>query len=269
MRGRVAWIISRGREEGRVALSVMKCPELAMSGKLSLLLAKARYHTGRLKRDAVVDCRVARIRFGRESFPFDWYVFDEIFIKRIYRGLRFECASVLDLGAHKGYFAVFALSHCATRVVSFEPEAANFRRLAAAAEGVAGWTVRQEGIAGEAGVRRLRIKEAWSHKLVLDGDDGDGVTVPAVALGDVLGTYAHERQLVKVDIEGAECEALARTPRDLLARIDELVVEAHADAPCRPAAIVAIAEAAGLSSVELDLTHPAPILHFAAAGDAR
>ncbi len=48
-----------------------------------------------------------------------------------------------------------------------------------------------------------------------------------------------------MDIEGAECEALATTPRDLLAHVDELVVEAHADAPCAAADIVAIAEAAG------------------------
>jgi hypothetical protein len=86
-----------------------------------------------------------------------------------------------------------------------------------------------------------------------------------VALADILDIHAGERQVVKMDIEGAECEALARTPPDLLARIDELIVEVHADRRCAPADIVAIAEAAGLNAVDPDLSHSAPILHFEAS----
>lgn len=262
MLGRLAWAFSRGLVEAGEIFDLRKCPELTLGGKLSLLVAKARYHARALKRDAVVDCKIAQIRFGRESFPFDWYVFQEIFIRRTYEHLRFERASVIDLGAHNGYFAVFALSHGATKVVSFEPEAANFQRLAATAEGVTGWTVRREAIGGEGGLRRLQIREAWSHTLVLHGDEGDIVTVPVAALADVIEKYPGERQVIKVDIEGAECEALAETPRELLARVDELVVEAHADAPCRPSDIVAIAESAGLHGVEIDLNHRAPVLYF-------
>ncbi len=241
---------------------MLRCPELTPSGKLSLLGAKLRYHARRLNHDAIVDCGVARIRFGQESFPFDWYVFEEIFIRRIYERLRFEHASVLDLGAHKGYFAVFALSHGAAEVVSFEPESANFRRLAAAAEDVSGWTARQEAIAGESGTGSLKLKDAWSHALVTGEAGEDAVAVPVVALAAVLDKHATERQVVKMDIEGAECEALATTPSNLLARIDELVVEAHADASCAPSRIVAMAEAAGLTAVDPDLSQPAPILHF-------
>jgi len=262
VRGALAWVFSRGRVEGREMLGVMKCPELTVGGRLSLLVAKARYHARALDRDAVVDCKVAQIRFGRESFPFDWYVFQEVFIRRVYERLHFDGASVIDLGAHKGYFAVFALNHGAAKVVSFEPEAANFQRLDAAAQGVAGWTVKREGIAGETGVRALKINESWSHTLVLDRDASDAVTVPVTALCEVIDRHPTERQVLKVDIEGAECEALAETPVHLLARVEELVVEAHADAPCRPHDIVAIVEAAGLRRVEIDLNHPAPLLHF-------
>jgi hypothetical protein len=61
---------------------------------------------------------------------------------------------------------------------------------------------------------------------------------------------------------GSECEALATTRRNLLARVHELVVEAPADARCAAAGIVAIAEAAGLTAADPDLSHPAPMLHF-------
>jgi FkbM family methyltransferase len=263
----VPGLLPRALALGHDAVSVLRCPELTSHGKLSLLWAKARYHARRLRHDAIVDCGVARIRFGAESFLYDWYVFEEIFMKRIYRRLRLESACVLDLGAHKGYFAAFALAHGASNVVSFEPEATNFRRLATAAEGVARWTARQEAIAGESGVRALQLNEAWSHSLVARDDGDDVVTVAAVSLGDVLQPHAGKRQVVKVDIEGAECEALARTSPDLLARVDELVVEAHAGAGCEPARIVAIAEGAGLQGVHIDLDHPAPVLHFRAPGE--
>jgi FkbM family methyltransferase len=267
LRALLSRALSRGLAEGREVLGVLKCPELTAAAKLSLLVAKARYHAGVLDHDVVVDCRVAKIRFGRESFPFDWYVFHEVFIERVYGRMRFHEASVLDLGAHKGYFAVFALSRGATSVVSFEPEAANFRRLAAAAAVVREWTVRQEAVAGESGLRTLKLKDAWSHTLVLGGDDGDSVTVPALSLAEVLDKYQGERQVVKVDIEGAEYEALAGTPHELLARVDQLVVEAHANGPHRPSAIVRIAEAAGLCGRGVDLNCDAPVLHFAGLRD--
>ena len=253
---------------GGEMVGVIGCPELTPRGKLSLLVAKARYHSGGLKQDAVVDCGVARIRFGRESFAFDWYVFEEVFFNRIYEGLRLERASVLDLGAHKGYFAVFALRHGAATVVSFEPEPTNFQRLEAAADGVHEWTVRREAVGGKAGVGTLGLRDAWSHSLIRQGEGDDALAVPVTALQDVLSTYAGERIVVKVDIEGAECEALAQTPAELLARVEEMVVEVHADAPCRAADIVATAQEAGLRGVAIDLNHSAPLLHFR-GGDER
>jgi FkbM family methyltransferase len=241
--------------------AVATCPELTPAGKRAMLLAKLRYHTGLLRRDQIVDCGVARIRLGRESFASDWRVFFEVFISRIYDRISFERASVIDLGGHKGYFAVFALSRGASRVVSYEPEEMNFRRLAAAAEAAPAWTVRREAIAGEAGARKLSIRESWSHSLLdADGDSGGSkVTVRATSLGHVLATvHAGARNVVKLDIEGAECEALANAPLELLARVDELVVEPHPEAGCDRGAIVTLVTSAGLRPTD----GHSQLLHF-------
>ena len=128
----------------------------------------------------------------------------------------------------------------------------NFRRLAAAAETVPEWAIRQQAVAGETGARALLIRESWSHALVSGEADGDRVAVRAISLADVLADDHGDRRVVKLDIEGAECEALARTPRELLARVDELVLEPHPEAGCDPAAIVAIATAAGLRPIHQD-----------------
>ena len=187
--------------------AVAECPELTRAGKRAMLLAKLRYHTGLLRRDQVVDCGVARIRLGRESFAADWRVFFEVFVSRIYDGIRFDRASVIDLGAHKGYFAVFALGRGAARVVSYEPEPMNFERLAATAASVPQWTVRQEAVAGETGVRSLSRRESWSHTLLDDGDGAvDRLAVHAISLANVLAHQDGERHVVKLDVEGAEHE---------------------------------------------------------------
>jgi FkbM family methyltransferase len=247
--GRVRWISYQSR-------GIATCPELTTAGKVAMLLAKLRYHTGLLRRDQIVDCGAARIKLGRKSFSVDWRVFLEVFVARLYEPVRFERASVLDLGAHKGYFAVFALNHGAAWVVSYEPEEENYRRLAAAAAPVPQWTTHRKAIARETGVRVLSIRDAWSHRL--DSGDAGGVHVQALALRDVLTASRGERQVVKLDIEGAECEALASAPRDLLARVDELIVEAHPEAGCEVAAILALTDAAGLRRIE----GPTRMLHF-------
>lgn len=258
---RVTWVKYQLR-------AVAECPELTRAGKRAMLLAKLRYHTGLLRRDQVIDCGVAQIRLGRESFEADWRVFFEVFVSRIYDGIEFDRASVIDLGAHKGYFAVFALGRGAARVVSYEPEPMNFERLAASAATVPQWTVRQEAVAGETGVRSLSRRESWSHTLLGDGEgDGDGVVdrlpVQAISLANVLAQQDGERHVVKLDIEGAECEALSSAPPELLARMDELVVEPHPDAGCDGAKLITIATAAGLREVR----EPTNLLHFVSAGE--
>ena len=256
---RVKWVRYQVR-------AIAQCPELTLAGKRAMLLAKLRYHTGLLRRDQVVDCGVARIRLGRESFPADWRVFFEVFVSRIYDGIRFDRASVIDLGAHKGYFAVFALGRGAARVVSYEPEPMNFGRLAAAAYTVPHWTVHREAVAGETGQRSLSRRESWSHTLS-DGDgDGEGavdrLAVQTISLANVLADHDGARPVIKLDIEGAECEALSSAPPELLARVDELVVEPHPDAGCDRTAIVTLATAAGLRTVD----EPTNLLHFVGAG---
>jgi FkbM family methyltransferase len=58
----------------------------------------------------------------------DRRTFDEVFIHRNYLA-DYEGATLLDLGAHKGYSAAWALVHGAVRVISVEPAAANYANL--------------------------------------------------------------------------------------------------------------------------------------------
>ena len=90
--------------------------EIGLSGALS--------RRGRARLDALLvreliagPARLARVRVGDalveigggDDFPVDWKAFAEVFADRPYEG-PFDGASVLDVGAHKGYFGAFALA---------------------------------------------------------------------------------------------------------------------------------------------------------------
>jgi FkbM family methyltransferase len=233
------------RQTPRLLAGILRCPELGWRAGLALLAAKAARGIG-VRRDVEVRLRRSRIWLGRDSFATDWNVFVEIFVGRAYAGIDYRGADVLDAGAHKGYFAVFALANGARTVTSLEPEPENFRLLARAAAGDQNWRARRQAVAGAVGTRSLRLGLAYSHSLVLEPGGGGAVDVEAVTLGDLLRETRGRPSIAKLDVEGAECEILSATPAESLAAVSALVVEAHLGAPCGPDDLARLAERAGL-----------------------
>ena len=80
----------------------------------------------------------------------------------------YEGAVVVDIGAHKGYFAAYAASRGAHAVVAYEPESANLgvlERTAAAYFGVE-WTIRRAAVDATSGRSELHVMGAsWGHAL--------------------------------------------------------------------------------------------------------
>ena len=66
---------------------------------------------------------------GSDNVHVDLQTFAEIFVLREYAPLDVRSAHVLDLGAHKGYFAAWALRRGAAFVSSYEPHPKNFAAL--------------------------------------------------------------------------------------------------------------------------------------------
>ena len=129
---------------------MLSCPELGWRAGLTLVAAQAGRAVG-IRRDVEVRLRRSRVWLGRDTFTTDWNVFVEIFAGRAYARVDYRGADVLDAGAHKGYFAAFALANGARTVTSLEPEPENFRLLARAAAGDEDWQVLRQAVAGAAG----------------------------------------------------------------------------------------------------------------------
>jgi len=138
---------------------------------------------------------------------------------------------VLDLGAHKGAFALRA-ALAGAAVTAVEPEARNVAMLHRnlAANGVEGVRVRAAAVAPAGGEGWLLRRNSWSHGLEPFPDDPPEVPrerVPLVGFGDLVAGMGPAVDLVKMDTEGAELAVLRSASVETMGRIRRIALEYH------------------------------------------
>jgi FkbM family methyltransferase len=135
---------------------------------------------------------------------------------------------VLDAGAHRGEFSGAILERFGCTVVALEPAPDLF----AAIPERAGLVKLNRALAGGDGRRTLHLSQnPEAHSLeagqaALEGG-GKAVEVEACSLQALWVELGRPADLVKLDIEGAEIEALDAAPDELLRSIGQLSVEFH------------------------------------------
>jgi FkbM family methyltransferase len=137
---------------------------------------------------------------------------------------------VVDVGANIGAFSLWA-ERLGAHVTAFEPEPKTFASLV---DNVAGRQVspRQAALVGEAvAAVRLYLSGVRSTRHTLLAKEIESgaplrefIDVPTVTVADVVGDGC---DLLKLDCEGAEFEALLRADDETLRRAQRLVVEYH------------------------------------------
>jgi FkbM family methyltransferase len=151
-------------------------------------------------------------------------------------------ATVIDLGAHVGSFAVATAVKCGCRVVAFEPEPGSFRLIQSNAA-LNGQTVRVTAHCAAVGGRTATIDfyestETWGHTVIGLGGPHNKLTgqrfkVQCFSLADALAQAdVTHCDFLKFNIEGAEHEMFACCDNSTLGRIDRMVGEVHFDLGC-------------------------------------
>lgn len=138
--------------------------------------------------------------------------------------------SVVDVGANIGGFALWA-ERLGAHVTAYEPEPETFASLVSNAAGRR-VSPRQAALAGQATPTvRLYLSTVRSTRHTLIGREiesgaplRDFVDVPAMTLGDVVGAGC---DLLKLDCEGAEFDALLQCEDDVLRRARRIILEFH------------------------------------------
>ncbi|CAA9356785.1 MAG: Methyltransferase, FkbM family [uncultured Frankineae bacterium] len=141
--------------------------------------------------------------------------------------------TVVEVGAHKGYFTVLAGS-AADRVVVFEPTERNYEYVLrnVALNGLTNVTAVQAAVSDTAGVKPFTLSAVNDarHTFFSTRYSGSGTTVEVrcVTLPEALEEHGVEHvDLLKLDCEGSEYDALLSCDAPVLARIDHIVAELH------------------------------------------
>jgi FkbM family methyltransferase len=155
---------------------------------------------------------------------------------------------VVDVGANIGVFSLWA-ERLGANVTAYEPEPRTFASLVA---NVAGRRVspHQAALVGEAvPTVRLYLSDRDSTRNTVSGKEiesaqplRDFVDVPTVTLAEIVGDGC---DLLKLDCEGTEFEALVGADDDTLRRAQRIILEFHRIAGS-PEVIVGRLEAAGM-----------------------
>jgi FkbM family methyltransferase len=151
--------------------------------------------------------------------------------------LEHDPRTVLDVGANRGQFALFALRRFPrARLICFEPlaqPAGVLRRVLAPRAGVEVHEVALAATSGTASMHQTRKDDSSSLLAVTaeqqrafpGSEEVARIDVPVRRLDDCLDPARLARPcLLKIDVQGAELEVL-RGSRRVLAAVDELIVE--------------------------------------------
>lgn len=212
------------------------------------LVSYLKYKTMKLRARSEQDAWV-RLTSKYAEHPFDCrpqtsdaYVLNQIFVEREYRCLDDVRGSglILDCGANVGYSSAYLLTrYPEAKVVAVEPDPKNFTTL-------------ERNLAPYGGRARAIRAGVWSHscgltlaeahrergkewaRQVRECRPGEPAAFHAVDVGSLLNESGYDRIFIlKVDVEGAECEVFGPESAAWIDRVDNIVIELHGDEPGR------------------------------------
>ena len=211
---------------------------------MSALLARLRDRLPRTRRQRfAIRCAAAGLSLDYDANREGLEVLEEVFRERYYGTLfpLFEPdTAVVDIGAHYGYFSLFAARNLGpgSRVVACEPDraaAAVWRRNLGdnPTPGVATRLI-EVAVTDRAGTARLSDGHQ-AERTLLPTDDAaaaDTTLVRAATLAEVLSEGGIDRvDFLKMDCEGSEFDILLGAPDALLRRVHTISLEYHAQRP--------------------------------------
>jgi len=127
--------------------------------------------------------------------------------------------TVLDVGAHVGVFTFEALKRGAARVVAVEPDPVNIECLRRnfeeeIREGRV--SIFEGGAWSKTGTFTLHLGDNSAWNSMTETVGGESIEVPTAPIDDIVQTHGLDRvDFIKMDIEGAEKEALRGAERTL------------------------------------------------------
>jgi FkbM family methyltransferase len=146
-------------------------------------------------------------------------------------------ATIIDIGAHYGYFSIFANKNTDndSSIFAIEPNKSNFDRLVKNIRDSAITNIRSlnYAVSGESGTVKLHLGRSLNHSIVENyilnqNQNDDSEMIEAKTLEEIIveNKILHV-DFLKMDCEGAEYSILENTPGDIFDRITTISMEFH------------------------------------------
>jgi FkbM family methyltransferase len=185
-------------------------------------------------------CKQQQINLPHSLGLRDADVFTDIFFKRIYAPCFpfYQNCTIIDIGAHKGFFSLFASKYAgkSSKIFAIEPEHSNFNSILenVKANDYKNIFANQCAIAGTTGKKQLFLSESVNHSLIQTSDTHPYVKqtgiveVQTYSLEDFFVTNNITNvNLLKIDCEGGEYDILFNTKDYTFAKIETISLEFH------------------------------------------
>lgn len=174
----------------------------------------------------------------------DGVIINEIWGEKIYTPFGYKINNgdvVVDIGAHKGYFSIYAACKAHKgKVYAFEPFKENFDILKKNIylNSITNTFSQNLGISGKRGTRKLFVNPfsmagvsfipEWFSSMQDEAQRVKAFRQKFITLSDILKIYKIDRiNFLKSDCEGAEYDIFLKAPSSVLRRIDILSMEYH------------------------------------------
>lgn len=165
-------------------------------------------------------------------------ILEEVFVDRRYSGCFpfYEEAVVVDVGAHYGYFSLFASRNLDPKstIISLEPSPSNYKILS---KNILDCKVKNvqlldKAIGAETGEQTLHLGRSVNHSLIKDysllSEESNSVQVDVLDLEGLMSSYNLGKiDFLKMDCEGAEYDILLKASEPILKKIKVISMEFH------------------------------------------
>lgn len=235
--------------------------DVAFSSRIILFLLKAWTNSGgRLSRDIRIRVSGGYVFLSADTLKIDLDTFAEIYLLRVYPPPE-EGAVVIDIGAHKGYYATWALANGAVAVASYEPQSANFAALERAwrsRKPCTMWTINRAAVGSIVGLVSLYVSdESWAHSIYpsmgrFRAAEEVRMTTLEFAINDCQSRWGHCRVLLKVDVEGAAFDVLGHAQPDELRPVYQICFDHEPGSPYDVDELLSRLAVAGFDLVTVD-----------------
>jgi len=167
------------------------------------------------------------IENGEVSTYNDNWIYEKVYVENEYEVGEFKKEDiVIDIGAHKGYFAKLCMDKGCKHIHCFEPELKNYESLINNLKEYKDFQPYNLAVLNKRGEKKFSVVPGKNTGLHSFYQKGIETKVQTVGLDDILVNFM-KVSLLKIDAEGSEYEILMKSK--LLFKVDTIVAEYHDD----------------------------------------